>query len=150
MKKENIFTGGKQKNVKQNYFTGPARIKEFSKSIQSLEQNVYHVTFRDGAITKLHFHEGGQILIVTKGRGKLTIYKKIGSGKTKFKIKKNKEVTLQVGDISYVPPKILHTHGSDKKGIFSHIAINAYPAKNREPKTIWFESDFKTEVTKTI
>ena len=45
----------------------------------------------------------------------------------------------------------LHTHGSiDKKTSFSHIAINSFPRKNKESKTIWYDSDFKEKVTKIL
>jgi hypothetical protein len=45
----------------------------------------------------------------------------------------------------------LHTHGStDKNTSFSHIAINSFPEKNREPKTIWYESDFKSKVSTVL
>ena len=55
------------------------------------------------------------------------------------------------GDIVYIPAKKLHTHGSiDKKQVFSHIAINANPSINKPAKTTWYESDFKTKVTKIL
>jgi len=51
----------------------------------------------------------------------------------------------------YIPTKTFHTHGSiDKKKIFSHIAINILPRKNEIYKTTWYESDFKTKVSKII
>ena len=68
-----------------------------------------------------------------------------------FKIKKTKSVTLKIGDCVYVPAKKLHSHGStNKKADFSHIAINSFPKNNVEPKTIWYESDFKSYVTKRL
>jgi hypothetical protein len=51
----------------------------------------------------------------------------------------------------HIPAKTLHTHGSvDKKKPFSHIAINILPRKNAEYKTTWYESDFKSKVSKSI
>ena len=38
----------------------------------------------------------------------------------------------------------------DNKKEFSHIAINILPRKNAEYKTVWYESDFKTKVSKII
>lgn len=144
--KENIFSKGKIRKVNPNYFTGPVVAREISK-IKSSEHRIYHVTFKNGAITKLHHHQGGQTLIVTKGVGKIAFYTKIGNGRSKFKIKKTKEIRLRLGDIVYVSAKKLHTHGSNNKNqAFSHIAINSSPIKNQEPKTIWFESDFKKNV----
>lgn len=150
MKKENIFSNGKIRCVSANYFTGPVHAREISK-VDSQEHKIYHVIFKKGTITKLHHHQGGQILIVTKGKGNLTTYKKTGKGRSKFKIKKVKTLSLNVGDIAYIPAKILHTHGSSSKiQDFSHIAINSSPVKNKEPKTTWFESDFKSTVSKIL
>ena len=148
--KENIFSNGKKRKVDPNYFTGPVVARDIS-NVKASEHKIYHVTFKKAAITKLHHHQGGQTLIVTKGKGVLTFYKRTGTGRSKFKIKKTKSIGLEVGDIAYIPAKELHTHGSsNKKQDFSHIAINSSPIKNKEPKTIWFESDFKSKVSKIL
>lgn len=147
---ENIHSKRKNLKINPQYFTGAVKIKAISSVIKSKEQKVYHVTFF-GSKTKVHSHEGGQILIVTKGKGSLSLYKKIGKGKKKFSIKKTHETRLRPGDVTYIPAKILHIHGSiGKKAVFSHIALNSYPAKNKEPKTTWFESDFESKVTSII
>ena len=148
--KENVFSKGKIKNINPNYFTGPVIAREVS-IVKSPEHKIYYVTFKNRSKTKLHYHQGGQTLIVTKGKGNLVFFKKTSKGKTKFKIKKTKETRLELGDVVYIPSKELHTHGSiTKNQIFSHIAINSSPIKNRVPKTIWFESDFKNTVTKRL
>ncbi|HXV51512.1 MAG TPA: cupin domain-containing protein [Nitrosopumilaceae archaeon] len=147
---ENIYSKSKNLKINPRYFTGAVKIKEISSVIKSKEQKVYHVTFF-GSKTKVHSHDGGQILIVTKGQGSLSFYKKIGKGKKKFSIKKTRDIRLRLGDVTYIPAKILHVHGSiGKKMMFSHIALNSYPAKNKEPKTIWFESDFESKVTSIL
>jgi len=147
---ENIYSKRKNLKINPQYFTGAVKIKEISSVIKSKEQKVYHVTFF-GSKTKMHSHEGGQILIVTKGQGSLSFYKKIGKEKKKFSIKKTHETRLRPGDVTYIPAKILHTHGSiGRKIVFSHIALNSYPAKNKEPKTTWFESDFESKVTNIL
>jgi len=148
--KENIFSKGKIRKVAPEYFTGPIFARELS-TLQSPEHKIYHVTFKKGSKTKLHYHQGGQTLIVTKGRGKLVYFKKTSKGRSKFKIKKLKEIKLKIGDIAYIPSKKLHVHGSiSKNQNFSHIAINSSPIKNLEPKTTWFESDFKSIVSKML
>ena len=112
---------------------------------------MYHVIFKKSARTKLHFHTGAQMLIVTKGNGSLVYYKKTNGGISKFKISKTKTVNLTSGDVVYIPAKILHTHGSVRKNsVFSHIAINFYPKKNQKPKTEWYESDLRSNVTSKI
>lgn len=126
--KENIFSKGKIKKVNSNYFTGPVVAREISK-VNSPEYRIYHVTFKNGSKTKLHYHQGGQALIVTKGIGFLIFFKKT-KGKSTFKIKKTKKIILKKGDMVYIPAKELHVHGSDKKNQnFSHIAINSSPKK---------------------
>ena len=87
MKKRNIFSKGKQVKVNPNYFTGKTNLWEISNIVNSKEQKIYHVIFKNGSKTKLHQHTGGQLLITTKGLGSLTMYKKIGKGKSKFNIK---------------------------------------------------------------
>ena len=134
-----------------DYFTGPVLMQELTNQVKSKEQKIFHVTFKNGARTKIHHHNGGQILIVTKGKGSLQKYSKSGNNKSKFQIKKTDKVNLIEGDIVYIPAKKLHTHGSiDKKRVFSHIAINANPSINKTAKTTWYESDFKTKVTKIL
>ena len=142
-----------KKSAKANpdYFTGPVLMRELTGLVKSREQKIFHVTFKNGARTKIHNHNGGQILIVTHGKGSLVMYSKLGNGKSSFRIKKGEKTNLVEGDIVYIPAKKLHTHGSiDKKKVFSHIAINANPSGKISAKTTWFESDFKNKVTKKL
>jgi ribosomal protein S17 len=89
--------------------------------------------------------------MAVKGKGSLEIFKKYGTSKSEFKIKKIEKISLNEGDIVHIPAKTLHTHGSiDKKKEFSHIAINILPKKNSIYKTIWYESDFKNKVKNII
>ena len=151
--KENIFSGigVKSKKAKLNYFTGKVIAKDISAVIKSKNEKIYHVTFKCGTKTKLHFHNGGQTLIITKGKGNLSLYRRFGNNKCNFKIKKTKTINLMVGDCVYIPAKTLHTHGSKTKNVdFSHIAINSFPKNNVEPKTTWYESDFLTDVTQRL
>ena len=150
MKKSNILSSPVKK-VKTDYFTGPVKLHEISGITKPNEHDMYHVIFKKSSRTKLHFHTGGQLLIVTKGNGSLVYYKKIGVGVTKFKILKTKMVNLSSGDVVYIPPKILHTHGSIKRNsVFSHLAVNFYSKKNRKPKTVWYESDLRSKVISKI
>ena len=108
---------------------------------------MYHVKFLKSSRTKLHYHSGAQLLIVTKGTGSLILYKKKDHTASKFQIKITKTINLKNGDVSYIPAKTLHTHGAVKnEKIFSHIAINFYPNKNNAVKTVWFESDLKSNL----
>ena len=150
MKKSNIFSAPVKK-VKTDYFTGPVKLHEISGITRPKEHDMYHVIFKKSSRTKLHFHTGGQLLIVTKGTGSLVYYKKTSRGTTKFKIAKTKIINLSCNDVVYIPPKILHTHGSVKKNaVFSHIAVNFYSKKNEKPRTIWYESDLRSNVISKI
>ena len=151
MKKTNIFGTGDQRKVNPDWFTGKTWMKVLSEKIKSKDQDIYHVHFEKGSRTKLHQHDGNQVLIATKGKGSLEIFKKYGTTKSNFKIKLIEKILLNEGDIVHIPAKILHTHGSiDKKKTFSHIAINILPRKNASYKTTWYESDFKSKVLEII
>jgi quercetin dioxygenase-like cupin family protein len=153
MNKENIFSksGVVSKKAKKNYFTGSVSAKDISATIKPSSEKIYHVTFKNGSRTKLHYHDGGQTLIVTKGNGSLILYQKLGKSRENFSIKIIKKITLKIGDCVHIPPMKLHTHGAlNSKTNFSHIAINSFPRKNQEPKTIWYDSDLKYNATKIL
>ena len=150
MKKGNI-SSAPVKKVKKDYFTGPVTLREISGITKPSEHDIYHVIFKKSSRTKIHSHTGAQMLIVTKGKGSLVYYKKTSAGISKFKISKSKTVNLTSGDVVYIPPKILHTHGSVKKNaIFSHIAVNFYSKKNEKPRSVWYESDLRSYVMSKI
>lgn len=145
VKKANLFSKSKIRKINPNWFTAKVHMTEISDVINSKEQHIYHVYFENGAKTKLHVHNGNQILIVTKGNGVLEMFSKMGNKKDHFGIKRIQKVSLNLGDVVYIKKGTLHTHGSaDKKNVFSHIAINIIPVQNKEYKTTWYESDFKT------
>jgi len=151
MKKTNLNSKlRKNPKAKSNYFTGKVTAKDVSSVIKPKEEKIYHVTFQNGARTKLHYHNSGQVLIVTKGKGSLIIYKRLSNGKKKFRISKQKTISLIKNDVVYIQKNTLHTHGAIKSNVFAHIAINSYTKKNTEPKTVWYESDFQKNVTNLI
>ena len=127
----------------KNYFVGHVLLQDISKVIRSKEEKIYHVTFRNGARTKIHYHQAGQILISTGGKGMLVMYSDRQTGST-VKIKKTESINLIKGDAVYISAHKLHWHGSLGKNNFSHIAINAKLPGYKDAKTIWYESDFKT------
>ena len=121
MQKENIYTA-EEKKVNENYFTGNVIIREVLGPINSSEQEIYYVTFQNGALTTLHYHESDQILIVTKGKGVVGLIK--GDGVTKFEIDDNDIIFLEKeGDTVCIPANKLHFHGAIRGESFSHIAI---------------------------
>jgi len=151
MKKSNIYSSGDRRKINPDWFTDKVHMKDVSSKIKSPDQGIYHVYFDNGAKTKVHSHNGNQVLIATKGKGSLEIFKKYGVKKTNFKIKRIEKISLNEGDVVHIPAKTLHTHGSiDKRKTFSHIAINILPKKNSEYKTTWYESDFRSKVTTIV
>ena len=151
MEKSSIFGTSDKRKVNPNWFTNKTWMKVLSEKIKSKDQDIYHVHFEKGSKTKLHWHNGNQVLIATKGKGSLEIFKRYGTSKKEFTIKKIQTISLKEGDIVHIPAKTLHTHGSvDKKKEFAHIAINILPRKNAQYKTVWYESDFKNKVSDVI
>lgn len=127
----------------KNYFVGHVILQDISKVIRSKEEKIYHVIFKKGARTKIHYHQAGQTLIPTGGTGMLVIFSARNSGSA-VRIKKTERINLVKGDAVYIPAHKLHWHGAIGTKNFSHIAINAKLPGYKESKTIWYDSDFKT------
>ena len=89
IKKSNINGSTDRREVNPEWFTGKTWMKVLSDKIKSKDQDIYHVHFEKGSKTKLHFHNGNQVLMAVKGKGSLEIFKKYGTSKSEFKIKKN-------------------------------------------------------------
>lgn len=72
---------------------------------------VANVTFEPGCRNNWHIHhKGGQILLVTAGRG---WYQEEGKPAQ----------ALKPGDVVDIPPEVKHWHGAAKDSWFAHIAI---------------------------
>ena len=85
---------------------------------------IFNVTFEPKCRNNWHIHHGGgQILIVTDGRGWYQEW-----GKDAQKLKK--------GDVVNIPADIKHWHGAAADSWFSHIAIEV-PSQNGS--TEWLE-----------
>ena len=75
---------------------------------------VANVTFAPACRNNWHTHRGGQILLVTAGRG---YYQEWG--------KEARE--LRAGDVVEIPAEVKHWHGAAPDEWFSHIAIEIHP-----------------------
>lgn len=152
--KENLRKIESDKNLiaqKRNYFLGRVYLHDVSKKIGVKDQKVYLVAFKHGARTKLHYHEGGQLLFVTEGKGMLVLYKKTSTKYDRIKIRPSSKFRLKMGDIVYIPKYTLHWHGGAlKRGNFIHIAFNAFTKKGKKAGTIWYESNFMSYCTKMV
>jgi quercetin dioxygenase-like cupin family protein len=69
------------------------------------------VSFAPGARTHWHSHDGGQVLFVTSGAGK--VYDRDGNGG---------EIT--VGDVVFIPPGVEHWHGAGNDSAMVHTAVS--------------------------
>jgi quercetin dioxygenase-like cupin family protein len=127
---------------KKRYFVGDAWLNDVSNKLKIKGEKVYLANFKYGARTKVHYHQGGQILVVTKGRGNLVIYKKTNIKKKIVSIKKHSQTLLVEGDVVFIPKDTLHWHGALKGKSFAHIALNIFTGKGKEAQTMWYESDF--------
>jgi quercetin dioxygenase-like cupin family protein len=135
LKRENIHNA-KEVKVNQNYFTGNVTLREVLGQMNSAEQEMYHVTFRNGALTTLHYHESDQILIATKGKGVVGLIKE-GMRVTKFEIG-DTDITFfeSEGDTICIPSNKLHFHGAIRGENFSHIAIRKMYKMDNTAETI--------------
>lgn len=105
-----VFKTGEQNDAYAEYFIGQSYL-----NMLSTEQvNIGNVTFEPGCRNNWHIHHaaegGGQILLVTAGRG---YYQEWG-----------KEVQeLHPGDVVHIPAKVKHWHGAAKDFWFQHLAV---------------------------
>ena len=133
---------------KKRYFVGDAWLNDISLKLKIKGEKAYLANFNNGARTKVHYHQGGQILVVTKGKGMLVIYHKANIAKDTVKIRKLSQTSLGLGDVVFIPKNTLHWHGALKGRNFAHIALNIFTEKAKEAQTIWYESDFTSYAKK--
>jgi quercetin dioxygenase-like cupin family protein len=107
-KNELAFAKG-EKVVSEN-FTGTVWLNYLVPTDSVHHVNIGSVTFEPGARTNWHYHEGGQILLVTEGKG---LYQEKG---------KSVE-SIEKGDVIKCPPGIQHWHGATPSESMTHIAI---------------------------
>ena len=133
---------------KKRYFVGDAWLNDMSDKLQIKGEKVYLANFNNGARTKVHYHQGGQILVVTKGKGMLVIYKKTNIKKETVKIQKSSQTNLEEGYVAFIPKNVLHWHGALKGKHLVHIAFNIFTDNAKEAETIWYDSDFTSYAKK--
>ncbi|MCD0487763.1 cupin domain-containing protein [Pedobacter sp. MC2016-14] len=103
-----IFPKGEK--VANDNFTGRVWLNYLLQTDTVHNVNIGSVTFEPGARTNWHFHKGGQILLVSEGKG---LYQE--KGKPVEVIKK--------GDVLKCPPNIAHWHGASPTEAMTHVAI---------------------------
>jgi hypothetical protein len=92
MQKSNINGSTDKREVNPDWFTNKTWMKVLSDKIKSKDQDIYHVHFEKGSKTKLHLHNGNQVLIGIKGKGSLEIFKNMVQPKKNLKSKELKKL----------------------------------------------------------
>ena len=118
-----VFPLGEKNDAYAQYFIGQSYLKMLS----SEQVSIANVTFEAGCRNNWHIHRaqegGGQILLVTAGRG---WYCEEGKPPRK----------LSAGDVVNIPANVKHWHGAAKDTAFAHLAVEV-PAKGGS--TEWCE-----------
>lgn len=118
-KPELVFPKGEK--ITNNNFTGTAWLQMLVNNDSIYNTSIGNVTFEPGARTNWHKHPGGQILLVTDGKG---YYQE--KGKPAKLIRK--------GDVVRIPPDTEHWHGASSGSSLTHIAISP---KTDKGSVIW-------------
>lgn len=107
---DNIIERGSKGS--SDFFTGNVWVKMLVTDENGVfNAQVYNVVFEPGARTHWHSHPGGQILIVTQGRG---FYQERGKPAR----------VLKKGDVVEIPPNVVHWHGAAPNEELVHIGIS--------------------------
>lgn len=118
-----IFPKGEKNDAFAAYFVGQSYLQMLSRE----QVVIANVTFEPGCRNNWHIHHskkgGGQILLVTEGRG---YYQEWGQPARE----------LHAGDVVNIPAGVKHWHGAAKDSWFAHLAIEV-PAEDGH--TEWCE-----------
>jgi quercetin dioxygenase-like cupin family protein len=116
-----IFERGGKNVAYADYFTGTSYLELMNKP----GVMVANITFEPGCRNHWHIHhKGGQILLVTAGRG---WYQEEGKPAQE----------LSVGDVIYIAPGLKHWHGAAKDSWFAHVGLEI-PAEGSSNE--WLEA----------
>lgn len=115
-----VFPIGGENTAYAQYFTGECYLN----MLTTTGGGIGLVTFSPGTINAFHIHhKGGQILLVTGGRG---WYQEDGKAVQE----------LHPGDVVNIPPEVKHWHGAAKDSWFQHLAVEV-PAEGASNE--WLE-----------
>ena len=106
---EPVFPKGDK--ITNNNFIGNAWLQMLVNNDSTYNTSIGIVTFEPGARTNWHKHPGGQILLITDGKGS-------------YQEKGRSTLLLQKGDIVKIPPYAEHWHGAAPNNGLTHIAIS--------------------------
>ena len=116
-----VFPVGDKNEAFAKYFVGQSYLNMLSTKGVAIG----NVTFEPGCRNNWHIHhKGGQILLVTGGRG---YYQAWGE----------QAQELHPGDVVHIPPEVKHWHGAASDSWFAHLAV-AIPADGASSE--WLEA----------
>lgn len=115
-----VFPVGGENTAFAQYFIGTSYLT----MLTTQGVGVGNVTFEPGCRNNWHIHhKGGQILLVTAGRG---WYQEWGQPAR----------ALKSGDVVNIPPEVKHWHGAARDAWFQHLALEV-PAQGASNE--WLE-----------
>lgn len=124
-----IFPVGEENKEFAKYFIG----KSYLNMLTTEGVGIGNVTFEPGCRNNWHIHhKGGQILLVTAGKG---WYQEWGKP----------AIELKPGDVVNIPPEVKHWHGAAKDSWFQHLAVEV-PADGASNE--WLEPVYEQEYDK--
>ena len=120
---QEIFPRGGENTTFARYFVG----KSYLNMLSTEQVPIGNVTFEPGCRNNWHIHRaargGGQILLVTAGRG---WYQEWGKPAR----------ALQAGDVVNIPANVKHWHGAARDSWFAHLAVEV---PGEETANEWLE-----------
>ena len=122
-KELSVFPKGEKNDAFAQYFTGQSYLNMPS----TTQVGIGNVTFEPGCRNNWHIHHaakcGGQILLVTAGRG---YYQEWG----------REAQELHPGDVVNIPAGVKHWHGAAPDSWFAHLAVEV---PGEETSNEWLE-----------
>ena len=120
---QEIFPRGGENTAFARYFVG----RSYLNMLSTEQVSIGNVTFEPGCRNNWHIHRaargGGQILLVTAGRG---WYQEWGKPAR----------ALQAGDVVNIPANVKHWHGASRDSWFAHLAVEV---PGEETANEWLE-----------
>lgn len=120
---QEIFPRGGENTTFARYFVG----RSYLNMLSTEQVPIGNVTFEPGCRNNWHIHRaargGGQILLVTAGRG---WYQEWGKPAR----------ALRAGDVVNIPANVKHWHGAARNSWFAHLAVEV---PGEETANEWLE-----------
>ena len=121
LSKSVIFPKGQK--IADDHFIGTAWVEALVPMDSTFNCQVANVTFEPGARNNWHKHPGGQILLVTGGKGY-------------FQEEGKSARVIREGEVVKINPNVKHWHGATPDSWLVHIAVITNPHKG---DAVWLE-----------